>query len=96
MARLVSVVLCILIGFPALAQAPQCGPRADLVTGMSEKYGEAAVFRGLNTHGIFEVWLNKETGTWTVISTDIHGKTCVLTFGEAGGDAPPIPVGDPT
>jgi hypothetical protein len=62
--------------------------RAELVRGLREKYGErksAVVF--LMPNAIAELFTNPRNGTWTIIRTNPHRKSCMA----AAGKYPPRP-----
>ena len=91
--------LLILATQNAHAQAAQCAPRADVLTALATKYGEAR--RGIGIAGqnaVMELFVNPSTGTWTIISTSPDGKTCLIASGsnfEATSDPAPAK-GSPT
>jgi hypothetical protein len=67
----------------ASAQAQQdCGPHDDLVAHLGDKYQERQL--GYGTVGdvaIMEFYVS-DTGTWTVIVTDVAGESCIVAAGE--------------
>ena len=58
---------------------------------LAGRFGEHAVSRGVTEEGraIIEVFAGKG-GNWTVLRTDVHGRTCVLGSGE-GWTPVPLP-----
>lgn len=66
----------------ASAQAV-CGPRAEIVANLAVKYGEALVGLGyVSNVQIIELWHSEATGTWTVLSTNPAGISCLVIAGE--------------
>ncbi|GLS30343.1 hypothetical protein SAMN04488498_103345 [Mesorhizobium albiziae] len=67
----------------AVAQAQQnCGPHADLIAHLHEKYQELQVGYGtVGTIAMMEVYASA-AGTWTIIVTDVAGKSCIVAAGE--------------
>jgi hypothetical protein len=86
------------LGNAAVAQS-MCGPHDVLVAELGERYGEAVVFEGRHERlpQIYELLLNPETGTFTVLISDPE-RSCVTAAGIAGAArgfvAPPL--GDPS
>ncbi|MCP5072952.1 MAG: hypothetical protein GY947_06605 [Rhodobacteraceae bacterium] len=67
----------------ANAQQKTCGPRANIVSQLSEKYGEVSHGAGLrSTTQVLEVWSSKKTGSWSVLITDANGVSCVMAAGQ--------------
>lgn len=66
---------------PAQAQT-QCSSRANLVSQLTEKYGEVSQGVGLQSASqVIEVWSSKKTGSWTIIASRADGMSCVLATG---------------
>ncbi|ESY67220.1 hypothetical protein LB577_12690 [Mesorhizobium sp. B283B1A] len=62
--------------------APQCAARTDMVKALGEKFHESQAAHGLvNPSVILEIFVSDQ-GTWTILATDIHGQSCVITAGE--------------
>ena len=78
------------------AQAQQlCLLRDVAVTQLTKQHGEEISARGLATNGKFMMELfTGESGSWTLITTDVNGRSCVVASGEAWFPVPVIP-GDP-
>lgn len=62
------ILAAILSATPALAQTPQCGPKADVLKMIAEKYGESPIFDGATRSSQVIVTVNSDTGTWSVLS----------------------------
>lgn len=68
----------------AFAQTRQCVERETATTYLAEKYGESVQGIGMMPGGlVMEIWANVETGTWTVVSTQADGMTCLIASGDA-------------
>ncbi|AZO50485.1 MAG: hypothetical protein EOS58_08335 [Mesorhizobium sp.] len=62
--------------------AGQCAARTDIIKALGEKFHESETARGLvNRSVILEVFVS-EQGTWTILATDTHGLSCVISAGE--------------
>ena len=85
MARLMATLAC--VAFSAVLTGPagaaaQCAARADLVKALGEKFHENEAARGLiNPNVVLEIFVS-EKGTWTILATDTHGLSCVISAGE--------------
>jgi hypothetical protein len=68
----------------ASTQAQQnCGPHGDLVAHLGDRYQERQLGYGtVGNFAIMEIYVS-DTGTWTVIVTDVAGKSCIVAAGEA-------------
>ena len=68
---------------PAHAQAPDCAPYDDVVTGLGEVFGESRQVAGLmGPSELLEVYANLGTGTWTVITVGPDGVACLRASGD--------------
>ena len=66
----------------AQAKADQCATRTDMVKALGEKFHENQAARGLvNPNVVLEIFISDQ-GTWTILATDTHGQSCVITAGE--------------
>ena len=74
---------------------PRCEPRDAALSHLEQAYAEQVIGRGLTSggHAMVEV-LVSDAGSWSVVVTDTHGRTCLLATGD---DWMPIAlaVGDP-
>ena len=73
-----------LITAPQATAQQTCMLHADAVTQLAKQFDERISARGLTPDGkqMFEI-VSSEKGTWTLIITDVHGKSCVIATGEA-------------
>lgn len=79
---------------PAHAQQ-LCLLRDVAVSQLTKQHGEEISARGLATNGKFMMELfTGESGSWTLITTDVNGRSCVIASGEAWAPVPVVP-GDP-
>ena len=72
------------LSVPAEAQTLRhCVPRAALIEGLAEKYGETRRAIGLGANGaIMEVFASDATGTWTITVTMANGISCLVASGD--------------
>lgn len=71
------------------AMPSQCGPRADVLAVLAEKFSETR--RGMGLAGpasVVELFASATTGSWTVTVTLPDGRTCLLVSGEGWEVAP--------
>lgn len=82
MTRLLTVLL--LLSGPALAQ-DYCGPtwqmRGDLRALPWEEAPLIALTPGGDTGVEYELWVNLDSGTWTMLETDGRGRSCIIGVG---------------
>lgn len=71
------------------AYADSCAARADVVAKLESNFHEQLTGGGLHGQSaVVEVWSSPTTGTFTVITTDAAGQSCILATGtdwHAGG-----------
>lgn len=69
---------------PATAQEA-CGERQTIVTRLSQEFGE--VRRDVAPAGLlgfYELFASESTGTWSLLLSDMTGRSCVLAAGDDG------------
>lgn len=69
---------------PALliAAATQCAQAPAVYAFLADTHGEHRHFVGNGVPaGFVEVWINDDTGSWTVIATMPDGTSCIRAFG---------------
>lgn len=82
-APLAAVALAAALGAPAEAQMV-CGERNSIIQQLESKYGETRQSLGLQQgRGVVEIFASEETGSWTILVTDTHGRSCLMAAGEA-------------
>ena len=86
----VCCLLAIAIIFSRDARAqPACGPRAEVVKMLADKYHETARAAGtIRGQFLMEVYAS-EKDTWTILITDPMGKACIAAAGQAWDVLPP-------
>lgn len=73
---------------------PVCGAADAFYATLAEQYGEARAFVGLHPSGaVLELWLNPQSGSWTVLVTQPDSQACVALAGQAG-EMPRIATGE--
>ncbi|MEM1276684.1 MAG: hypothetical protein AAGH74_09165 [Pseudomonadota bacterium] len=66
------------------AQGMVCGARAQIIKQLADRYGEAALSRGVaRGSGIVETYVNPASGSWTIVVTNTKGMSCLMAAGEA-------------
>jgi hypothetical protein len=64
--------------------APQCGPRAEVIAQLADRFGETRRAIGLaSNNAVVEVFAASRTGTWTIIATLPEGLSCLVASGES-------------
>jgi len=73
--------LAALLAVPAAA-APNCASAADVVSILSQRYGESVAMSGASmSGGLLQIWGNDDTGSWT--ATVSNGEiTCIVAQGD--------------
>ncbi|SFI84854.1 hypothetical protein [Albimonas pacifica] len=91
MRTILSAAAIALAASPVVAQ-PQCAPRPIVVEALAQKFGEHRIGMGIqNGARVVEVFVNAETGSFTVLSTSLAGLSCIVAGGE-GWSPDPLPV----
>ena len=77
---------------PAASQMMRsCAGRSEIVNFLDSNFGEKLTAVGLiNQNAILEVYA-AESGTWTLLVTDVHGISCVLLSGDSWETMPALP-----
>lgn len=71
------------------AQPSNCGPHADLVKALSDKFGETPSATALtDAGGLLEVLAADDGSTWTILLSRPDGLSCVVAAGENWQDKP--------
>ena len=70
------------MAFPALAQNATCLPRDVWVQRLGEGYQETRrIVAMLSNNTVLEVFANPETGTFTILVTNVEGVSCAPAAG---------------
>jgi hypothetical protein len=74
----------VFLAVPTASAAPPCGPRADVVGELEQRYREAPVAVGLAGNGtLVEVLASPDGATWTILQTAPSGLACLVAAGES-------------
>jgi type IV secretory pathway VirB2 component (pilin) len=92
---LVAVILAtLMIAHPhsAASQAMlSCAGRSDVVKFLDKNFAEKLTAVGLvNQNSVLEVYA-ADSGTWTLVVTDVHGISCILLSGDSWDSMPSLP-----
>ncbi len=94
-------LLALLAMTPSLAWASNCASRAHVIKKLKETYSEELRFGGLQKsrgmQSVMEVWVSRETGSYTVLVTQPNGISCIVAVGTDFFEASPVkkPAGNP-
>ncbi|WP_028747735.1 hypothetical protein [Rhizobium mesoamericanum] len=70
-----------------------CAGRSEVVNFLDKNYAEKLTAVGLiNQKAMLEVYA-AQTGTWTLLITDVHGVSCILLSGDSWEMMPAMPGG---
>ena len=91
---LLSAALCVTA---STAFSQNCVPHLPAAQGLAEKCREGVVARGLQANGLMlELYLNAETGTFTILTVTPQGLACLVSAGEAMSLIDIAPAGEPS
>lgn len=66
-----------------------CGSREEMTDRLKQSFGEVQTGLGLISGAqVLEVWSSDETGTWTILMTDISGQSCLVAAGDSWKTVP--------
>lgn len=91
-----------LFAFTGAAVAQSCAARETIITDLRNDYSEELAFGGIRSVrgvlAVMEVWVSRETWTYTVLLSHANGISCVLFVGTGFFEALQEiePDGDPT
>ena len=93
--KLLAAVLSLLWGCQAAAQL-YCAPRETVTDRLTTKYGKHFAGGGLQSaETIFEVWIDHDKGTWTILMTRSDGTSCIIASGTSWREGVKVPPGVP-
>lgn len=70
----------------AITQTEICGPRADVVEQLGMQFAESQKAVGLlGDEAVMEVFVS-DHGSWTILTTDVKGVSCLMAAGEGWDD----------
>lgn len=61
-----------------------CVERSRLTATLIGQWGELPAVVGRTSTEVMEVWLNPQTGTWTLVITTASGQSCIEAAGSDG------------
>lgn len=76
-------IVLVLISLPAFAQQSRCGDAKKVAAQLAKDYGETPQFVGLGKDGLYQLFANTETGTWTLTLSPEPSVVCLVGAGEA-------------
>jgi hypothetical protein len=77
----------------AITETQICGPREDVVSQLGMQFAETQKAIGLlGDDAVMEVFVS-DHGSWTILTTDVNGMSCLLAAGEAWDDTAITTVG---
>ena len=84
---LAAPIVALVLAVPALAAAgapvTPCHDYKDIVEVLGRKYQEASLSLGVQTNGdVLQVFATNDKATWTVVSVQPSGRTCILAAGK--------------
>jgi hypothetical protein len=72
---------------------PACNSHDKLVELLQRNYTEAPSAMGLQANGhLLEVFMSKESGSWTIVSTRPDGVSCIIAAGQYWRELPDSPI----
>ena len=67
----------------AAAQPIACSSRGEIVAWLEERFSEKPVGFGLvGSQTLVEIHISP-AGTWTILTTDVHGRSCMIAAGHS-------------
>ena len=96
MKTILAATIAAALAVPAFAQQQNCGLREDVVTALTERFGESVQNRGISEGGLLvEMWGNVDSGSWTALVTTPDSVSCIVASGQGFErvDSPVHPTG---
>jgi hypothetical protein len=76
---------------PAGAQQYNCGKREAIIKQLGGDYQEAQIGAGIaRGGGLVEIWVNPDSGSWSLLVTMPGGATCLMISGQDWRTAPKV------
>lgn len=75
------LAMVVLFATGVQAQERQCGPRADLVKYLAEKFHEVPIAIGMINDQLIMETYSSPAGTWTMFLTDVKNNSCIVADG---------------
>lgn len=80
--RILLAAAAVPLASAALAEAPRCLPRADIVAALEMQFAESAVGMGLESEAsVVEIFRSEDGGSWTILQSFSNGMSCVVATG---------------
>lgn len=79
---------------PAAAQT-RCAPFHDIATMLPQQFGEVPIATGAAQQNAMFLFLNRQTGTWSIVIYRPDGVACIPAHGDQYDAPTPPPEGDP-
>jgi hypothetical protein len=76
------------------ASARQCIGMNNMAAALKKEFGEQRRFEGMSGGVIAELWVNDDSGTWTLFMVTPQGLACVVAAGTSAGWVNPAPQGE--
>ena len=92
MTRLLALAVLLLIAGPAWAQK-HCLPHDEATARLKATHNESPIGRGLSRTGLGVEFFVSPEGTWTIVTTDAAGLSCVRAAGTLWKVIEPEPEG---
>lgn len=95
-ALIIAATLAIALhGAPVAAQGAFCDDRDTMIAALKYRLGQVRYGNRMpNSVGMYELYVNPVSRTWTLVKTQIGGTACIVKNGV--GNVPPEANGDPT
>jgi hypothetical protein len=70
--------------FRAVPDSSVCGKRSAVLERLAQNYGEGLTAYGINRvmNWAVEIYVSKKSRSFTVLKTDVKGKTCIVISGD--------------
>lgn len=92
--KLTAIVLFAALPTASLAQVAPCGPRDKMIVHLKERYSERLAGGGMQSEELLlEVWASDKSGSFTVLSTQANGISCIVASGQHWAITP-APLGE--
>lgn len=75
------MVVLAAMALPAAAEEVTCGPTEIVYGVLGGQFGEHRIGMGMRGDVLVEVWVNPTTGSWTIVTTNAAGVSCLASSG---------------
>lgn len=95
MKHLIAIIFLIALAGSVDAQSLGCLPRTALVDALENRHGELQHSVGMSGQTkLIEVWVNPTTKSFTIITSDAQGVSCIILAGRNWVDIETVDKGD--